>query len=155
MLKLIAAFIIIALESLSLSPARAASTLCVAHPTSNTLFALPASLVPAAVKAFDLHDVTPQDVQHLTVARCMGGQVYGCFVGANLPCEKADISTVQPAIAAWCKTNPNADFVPAAVSGHETIYEWQCKNAEETIIPPSAPLDARGFFKAYWQQLRP
>lgn len=152
MFKLMSAFIILTLGCFSLSPACAAN-LCAAHPTDDTLFALPESLVPAAIKAFDLHDVTPQDVQTLIVARCMSGHVYACFVGANLPCDKADPSTHIPAISAWCKINQNETFVPASISGHETIYDWRCENGQPAISPPSAPLDAQGFFKAYWRPL--
>lgn len=155
MFKLIAAFVVLGLSSLSLNAARAETSFCAAQPTSDTLFALPASLVPAAIKVFDLHDVTPQDVQHLTVARCMSGRVYACFVGANLPCEKANTSIAQPAITAWCKTNPQSDFVPAFITGHETIYNWRCQKGQPAITPPTAALDERGFFKAYWRLLQP
>lgn len=154
MFKALAAFLVILLGLCAVPCAHAAS-LCAASPTNDALFPLPASFVPAAIKVFDLHDVTAQDVQTLTVARCMGGHVYACFVGANLPCEKADLSTSQPAISKWCKTNPQSDFVPAFITGHETAYTWQCHNGQASITAPTDSLDARGFFKAYWQQVGP
>ena len=154
MFKPLAALLVIVFGLCAVPCAHAAS-LCAASPTSDALFPLPARFVPAAIKAFDLHDVTAQDVQTLTVARCMGGHVYACFVGANLPCDKADLSTYQPAISAWCKTNPQSDFVPAFITGHESAYTWRCTNGQASITPPTEALDAQGFFKAYWRQVQP
>lgn len=154
MFKTIAAVMVITF-GLFAGPSAHAANLCAATPTSNALLPLPASLALAVQKAFDLHDVTVQDTQHLTVARCMGGHVYACFVGANLPCDKADTSPHRPAISTWCKTNPQADFVPAYITGHETIYNWHCQNGQPAITPPTEPLDAQGYFKAYWRLVQP
>lgn len=126
------------------------------HPAAaqnNGLMPLPASLVPAVEKAFDLHEMTPQQVQHLTLTRKMEGHLYACFVGANLPCEKADLTTTQPAITTWCQQNPNSDFVPASVTGHETAYIWRCLKGKADIVPPSAGLDEQGYFTAYWRRI--
>ena len=104
--------------ALMLRPAQAAK--------NDAFIPLPASLVPAVEKAFGLHKMTAQQVQHLTQARQMDGHIYACFVGANLPCGKMDIATNQPAITKWCRQNPNEDFVPAYVTGHVSAYIWRC-----------------------------
>lgn len=115
---------------------------------------LPAALVPAVEKAFDLHEMTLKQVQELTMARRMDGHIYACFVGANLPCGKADITTHQPAISTWCHENPHADFVPAYITGHDSAYTWRCTKGQADIIPPSAGLDAQGYFTEYWRRVR-
>lgn len=147
MLKIIScAVIFLTFGALMLHPAHAANR--------NALIPLPSALVPAVEKAFDLHDMTPMQVQQLTLTRKMNGHVYACFVGANLPCGKADIATHQPAITKWCSQNPNADFVPAYVTGHETAYIWRCTKGQADIIPPSAGLDTQGYFTDYWRRVK-
>lgn len=152
MLKNIFAALSLILGCLTLSPAHA-TNICATHPASDASLLLPAALTQKVVKAFHLHDIKPKDVQQLTVARCMDGHIYACFVGANLPCGKADTSTNNPAITAWCKDNSQSDFVPAYVTGHDSAYNWRCTNGQANIQPPSAVLDARGFFVAYWRRI--
>lgn len=152
MLKNILALVFVALGCLTIQSARAAS-MCQSHPASDVLLPLPTRLVPNVEKAFDLHDIKPDEVQHLTVARCISGHVYACFAGANLPCGKADIATNKPAITAWCRKNPQVDFVPAYVTGHDTAYNWRCTKGEARIEPPSVTLDLSGFFEEYWRRV--
>lgn len=140
------------LGCLMLHPAYAAN-ICTARPASDASFPLPTALIPKVKKIFDLHNIKPKQIQQLTVARCMDGHVYACFVGANLPCGKADTATNKPAITSWCKENPKVDFVPAYVTGHDSAYNWSCDNGLAHIQSPSAALDARGFFVDYWRQV--
>lgn len=142
----------IVLGCLAIRPAFAAN-LCQLRSTSDALLSLPAMLVPNVEKAFDLHNIKPGQVQKLTVARCMGGRVYACFVGANLPCGKADTATNKPDIMSWCKNNPNTDFVPAYITGHDTAYIWRCSDGQPRIEAPSAGLDVSGFFREYWRRV--
>ena len=92
-----------------------------------------------------------------TFWRCAGGKVYGCFVGANIPCwSKANTDrTPTEAEIEFCKTQPNADNIPAAVTGHETIYEWGCKNGTPEIVRQVLNVDARGFVSEFWYELSP
>ncbi|MGC2050146.1 MAG: hypothetical protein WA636_01490, partial [Methylovirgula sp.] len=69
-----------------------------------------------------------------------------CTIGANLPCGKANTSTELPGVNDWCRQNPNSDFIPMAVTGHDTIYEWHCAG---TVAKPGKKIGAvgaRGFF---------
>jgi len=90
-----------------------------------------------------------------TVWRCMDRQVWACFVGANLPCtEKADTSsTPRPEVEEFCSANPNADVIPAAVTGRATVYEWRCVDgipqAAKQVLTP----DAQGFLSEFWYEL--
>lgn len=152
MRKNILCLVFVAFGCLAAQSAHAAN-ICQSRSASNVLLPLPAMLVPNVEKAFDLHDIKPEEVRHLTVARCMSGHVYACFAGANLPCGKADIATNRPVITAWCRKNPNVDFVPAYVTGHDTAYTWHCIKARARIEPPSAALDPGGFFEAYWRRV--
>jgi len=87
--------------------------------------------------------------------RCMDGKVYGCFVGANIPCwSKANTDrTPTTAESEFCKTQPNADSIPAVVTGHETVYEWRCNNGTPEIIRQVLQVDSRGFSADFWYEL--
>jgi hypothetical protein len=89
--------------------------------------------------------------------RCMDGKVYGCFVGANLPCDaKANTDkTPTSAEADFCKANPNSDFIPAAVTGHDTIYEWQCKDGTAVAGKQVFQVDPRGYITQIWYPINP
>ena len=89
--------------------------------------------------------------------RCMNGKVYGCFVGANIPCwTKADTSrTPRPEMNDFCKTQPNAESIPAFAAGRETIYEWRCKNGTAEVAKQVFTLDARGYVTDFWYELSP
>jgi len=92
-----------------------------------------------------------------TVWRCMDGNVWACFVGANLPCsEKADTSrTPTSEMEDFCKDNPTSDFIPAAVTGHATVYEWRCTNGVPEIVKQLAEPDAQGFLSDIWYEIKP
>ena len=89
--------------------------------------------------------------------RCMDGKVYACTVGANLPCTaKADTSRTPTASETeFCTANPNADVVPAVVTGRETVYEWHCKDGAPEIVRQVFTPDARGFISDFWYALSP
>ena len=89
--------------------------------------------------------------------RCMGGKVYGCFVGANIPCwDKANTDrTPTAAETDFCKAQPNVDGIPAYVTGHETVYEWRCTQGKPEIVRQVLQVDGRGFAKDFWYELSP
>ncbi len=100
----------------------------------------------------------PQDVfAQGTFWRCMGGHVYACNVGANIPCEsKAETSkTPTQGEVDYCKQNPNTDFIPAYVTGHATIYEWACKNGAPEIVKQVLDVDAEGYPAQFWYEIKP
>ena len=90
-----------------------------------------------------------------TVWRCMDGDVWACFVGANLPCSaKADTSTTpRPEMEDFCSENPDADFIPAAVTGRATVYEWRCDGATPEVVQQLVTPDAQGFPSDIWFEL--
>ena len=57
----------------------------------------------------------------------MDGRVYVCAIGANLRCDaKAERAKRNAGADNYCRENPNATFVPACATGHDTIYAWSC-----------------------------
>ncbi len=89
--------------------------------------------------------------------RCVGGKVFACTVGANLPCQaKADTNrTPTPAEADFCQANRNSDVIPAAVTGRETVYQWRCANGSPEIVKQVLQPDARGFISDFWYEISP
>ena len=87
--------------------------------------------------------------------RCMDGEVYACTVGANLPCTaKADANrTPGPAPTTFCAEQPDADVIPAYVTGRETVYAWRCQHGAPVIERQVATADARGFIAAIWHEI--
>ncbi len=89
--------------------------------------------------------------------RCMGGKVYGCNIGANLPCQsKADTSqTPTQDMKDFCTANPTSDFIPAVVTGHETIYEWKCTAGAPVAGKQVVQVDAQGYQSNIWYLINP
>ncbi len=119
---------------------------------------LPDNVAEAIKKASGASPDMPIDIlKQGSFWRCMNGKVYGCFVGANLPCDsKANVDKTPTAEEAdFCKANPNADVIPAVVTGHETVYEWRCNNDAPEIVKQVAQVDARGYMTDIWYQLSP
>ncbi|MGP8232400.1 MAG: hypothetical protein ACLQL2_07005 [Methylovirgula sp.] len=111
----------------------------------------PSSLSSAIERLFILPGA---EALQTTFYRCADGAVMLCNVGANLPCGKANVSKQLDGATAWCKGNPNADFIPMVATGHDTIYNWRCINGVATPGPPIANVDSRGFFSEYWKPLK-
>ncbi len=89
--------------------------------------------------------------------RCMNGKVYACFVGANLPCDSKANTDKTPTAAEtdFCKANPTSDFIPAAVTGHDTIYDWRCNNGVPEIAKQVFQVDERGYISEIWYPISP
>lgn len=132
----------------SASPARAegARAYCARAGDDDRVRPLPPDLKAAAENAF------PGALQESTVYRCMGGAVWLCNHGANLTCAKADTRRDLPSVDAYCKANPNQDFVPMAVTGHGTIHSWACSRGRPRVTD-SAKVDGRGFVADQWTKV--
>lgn len=113
----------------------------------------PEAIVKGLMKASGASADMPVDVfSQGTSWRCMDKQVYGCFVGANLPCDSKANTSQEPTAAMndYCKANPNSDVVPAAVTGHDTIYAWSCQNETAVAGQQVFQVDAQGYVKEIW-----
>lgn len=136
-------------------PARGASAaaLCRAGETDTAPRTLPAALVDQARRAFGYTGMPAAVVMRQTAFRCAAGKPMMCSWGANLPCGKANTARSLPAVSDWCAGNPDSGFVPAYVTGHDTIYQWHCAGGKAVAAKPAA-LDAQGYFQTYWQAAR-
>ena len=87
--------------------------------------------------------------------RCMGGKVYGCNVGANIPCgEKANVDkTPTTEMKEFCTAMPAADVIPAAVTGRATVYSWRCTAGAPAVDKELTKPDARGFLSLFWYEV--
>ena len=113
----------------------------------------PEAVVKGLMQAAGVSADMPKDVfAQGTFWRCMGGQVYGCFVGANLPCDSKANTDQTPTAAEqeFCKANPSADAIPAAVTGHDTVYEWACQDGAPQIVKQVFQVDAQGYIQEIW-----
>jgi len=105
------------------------------------------SKVPSAVsKTFDSNNVA---------WRCMGGQVYGCYMGASgRACQRWKTAKPSPtrSIRDWCAGHPDA-FVPNAAN--DTSSSWLCRGTvpviDSSVKQPR--LDERGYYVEAWKRI--
>jgi hypothetical protein len=115
---------------------------------------VPDRLIPAARRIFHVSAETSDTfVQASTSVRCMNGKTWLCNYGANLICEKADVSRDSYGAEKFCRANPDSIGVPMSATGHATIYEWACVGRQARIVRQAMEVDARGFIAENWQPL--
>lgn len=111
-------------------------------------------IVEGFIAAADLEKSTePLEMfKQSTIWRCMDGQVMACNFGANLPCSAKANTDERPtkAMAAYCKDNPGAEFIPMYVTGHETIYSFHCVQDQPELLEQIAEVDVAGFLAGIW-----
>ncbi len=120
---------------------------------------VPDEVINGFKKAAGLESSTePMDMlRKTTIWRCMGGKVYACNFGANIPCDsKANTSrTPSQEMLDYCKANPNSDFLPMAVTGHDTVYSWRCTNDQPEVVQQVGQVDAAGYIQQFWYAIQP
>jgi WD40-like Beta Propeller Repeat len=97
--------------------------------------------------------------------RCADGVLMVCSYGANIPCDsKADTSREpSPAVIDWCANPPPGPErgdrfgVPAAVTGHNTIYlgAWECIDGKPVITGQPLEVDDQGYVGRFWYPVSP
>jgi hypothetical protein len=89
--------------------------------------------------------------------RCMERAVYACVTGANLPCMARGDTSLVPSrpVALFCREHPDAEIVPAYVTGRATVYEWRCARGAPVAVRQVATPDARGFLSEIWHRVTP
>ena len=111
---------------------------------------VPADLVPALAAAFG---VEKDAVRNGGFVRCVGGKLMGCYVGANLNCDKADMRRSSIGAAAWCRAHPDAADIPMAATGHDTIYAWSCNGRRAVPGKAIAKVDRQGYVADNWKEI--
>lgn len=100
--------------------------------------------------------LAPADDELATQAvfRCMGGKIFVCLMGANLPCVKMNAARDNPGADAYCRGNPkDSSPVPAVATGHDAVYSYRCHNGRAEITGEPWKLDERGFATKLWAEL--
>jgi hypothetical protein len=116
---------------------------------------MPDAIVKAMIQQGVVTADAPREFQEHAVWRCMGGQVWACHFGANLPCqEKADMSQEpDTAMDEFCTANPSAESIPAAVTGRATVYAWRCIDGKAQAGDQILSADPQGFLAEFWYPL--
>ena len=118
---------------------------------------VPESVAQGLQKALNAPDTPLEVLENGSSWRCMDGDVYACFVGANLPCEAQANSDRTPTQEEtdFCQQNPDSDFIPAVVTGRETVFEWRCRDGAPEVVSQVFQPDAQGFLSEIWYKISP
>lgn len=160
-LNLIVSIIVLAALALLSHPKRAhaedAQAHCAKVGTDDTVKTIPPSLIAGAANLY--HEPPNEAAAHpkMYVYRCMSGSVWLCDHGANIPCAKSDTRRSLPSVTAYCKENPNEDFVPMVVTGHAPSTHgraWAARRASHNptklIAVASSQISGSAFNKWRW-----
>jgi hypothetical protein len=134
------------------SPAMAANgrAYCASAAAPRASIPVPRELEANVAQAFRV----PVDLaRQAAFVRCAGHRLLACWIGANLNCGKANLSRSLPGANAFCRDNPNADNIPMAATGHDTIYDWRCVGRRAVATKPVVAVDAQGYEARNWKEL--
>jgi hypothetical protein len=111
---------------------------------------VPRELEARVAAAFNL----PADlVRNTGFVRCAGRRLLACVIGANLNCFKANARRSLPGASEFCSANPDADDIPMAATGHDTIYDWRCVGRRAVATKTVVAVDAQGYDAGNWKEL--
>jgi hypothetical protein len=85
--------------------------------------------------------------------RCARGKLLACLVGANLNCGEANVRRSLPGASAFCRLNPDADMIPMAATGHDTIYAWRCVGRRALPGNRVVAVDPEGYDADNWKEI--
>jgi len=116
---------------------------------------LPDSIIQGMIVKGIIAADAPPEFQRNATWWCMQSHVWVCHFGANLPClEKANSSKVPTSeMEDYCRANPNAENIPAAVTGRTTVYEWKCNSAKPEVARQIFQADPQGYLANFWYEL--
>jgi hypothetical protein len=134
-------------SAVTASPAYSAPAYC-PSPAHVRPAKVPPGLMAAVATAFN---IDKSAVPNSAFVRCAGTTLMGCYVGANLDCDKANTRRVLPGATAWCRSNPNATNIPMVATGHDTVYEWSCKGKRAVAGKQVMQVDPRGYIADNWK----
>ena len=141
---------VIAIGGSGATPANAAQPYC-PDPVHARPAKVPPDLVASVAKTFQIDAATATSGAFV---RCAGAKLLGCYVGANLVCDKADSRRSLPGATAWCRDNPGSSGIPMSATGHATIYDWSCKGRQAIAGKTVMPVDAQGYIAENWKEIK-
>ncbi len=50
----------------------------------------------------------------------------------------------------YCQTDPNSDFIPMYVTGHDTVNDWRCVDGRAEAVEQVGNVDAAGYLADIW-----
>jgi len=146
----VAALALGALSSARPASAASADVFCFSRAAPRAPVPVPPELRARVARAFDI----PVDlVRDQGFVRCAGKKLLACVIGANLNCGKANLSRSLPGASEFCRSNPDADNIPMAATGHDTIYAWRCAGRRAVPIKAVVAVDAQGYDAGNWREL--
>jgi hypothetical protein len=126
------------------------SAYCAAGTGPRALVPVPKQFETDVAKTFGL----PIDlVRRGAFVRCAQGKLLVCSVGANLNCDKVNTRRSLPGASEFCRTNPDADNIPMAATGHDTIYAWRCVGRRAVAAKAVVALDPYGYDAGNWKEV--
>jgi hypothetical protein len=131
-------------------PGLAAGAYC-PNPDHATPGKVPADLMSAVATTFQIDN---DAVGKAAFVRCAGPKLIGCYIGANLDCDKAETSRSLPGATAWCRGNQGSKIIPMSATGHDTIYEWSCKGRHAVAGKAMVTVDPQGYIADNWREIR-
>jgi hypothetical protein len=146
---IVAALAFGALHAIPVS-AVAGRAICSAGAGPRSPVPVPKDLEAAVASTFGL----PVDVvRGGAFVRCSGAKLLACAVGANLNCGKANTRRSQPGASEFCRANPDADNIPMAATGHDTIYAWRCVGRRAVAGNAVVVVDPDGYDAGNWKEV--
>jgi hypothetical protein len=133
-------------------PASAASgaAFCSSAAAPRAPVPVPHQLEARVARAFDI----PVDlVRDGGFVRCAGTRLMACVTGANLNCGKVNARRSLPGASEFCRANPDADVVPMAATGHDTIYDWRCVGGRAVATKTVVAVDRQGYDAGNWKEI--
>ena len=114
---------------------------------------IPLSLAPEVARVFHARMTPAEVVRNGVLRRDRHGRMLACLTGANLNCGKANTARHNTGASAWCRTHPNATFVPLFASGHDSIFAWACRGRRPVIAGQVQHVDPDGYVAGAWRPL--
>jgi hypothetical protein len=111
-----------------------------------------AAIVNALKSAKVITADAPQPPEEACRWRCMNSAVYACCTGANLPCDQKGDTSRTP-MNDYCAQNPDAEIIPAYVTGRATVHAWSCSGKTATAGRQVLQLDERGYPIEFWHRV--
>ena len=133
-------------------PASAASgaAFCSSAAAPRASVPVPPELEAEVAKAFDISVDLARDAAFV---RCAGTKLLACWIGANLNCGKVNARRSLPGASEFCRANPDADVVPMAATGHDTIYDWRCVGGRAVATKTVVAVDRQGYDAGNWKEI--